>query len=79
MNDEVELPYDNTGSRGYIQVFARTYWKDFVDVLATAQKTTNQKKNFLLQQLKGKGFLGNLLEEHYFLYKPNSSPRTRFY
>ena len=79
MNDEVELPYDNTDPEDIFRYSQELIGKTFVDVLATACEDDQLEKTIsYYNNSKGKGSLGNLLEEHYFLYKPNSSPEPDF-
>lgn len=79
MNDEVELPYDNTDPEDIFRYSQELIGKTFVDVLATACEDDQLEKTIsYYNNSKGKGSLGNLLEEHYFLYKPNNSPEPDF-
>ena len=79
MNDEVELPYDNTDPEDIFRYSQELIGKTFVDVLATACEGDQLEKTIsYYNNSKGKGSLGNLLEEHYFLYKPNNSPEPDF-
>lgn len=81
MNDEVERPYDDTDPEDIFRYSQELISKTFVDVLATAFEDDQiklEEKISYYNNPKGKGSLGNLLEEHYFLYKPNSSPEPDF-
>ncbi|MBF0909588.1 MAG: restriction endonuclease [Atopobium sp.] len=79
MNDEVERPYDDTDPEDIFRYSQELISKTFVDVLATVFKDDQLKEKIsYYNNPKGKGSLGNLLEEHYFLYKPNSSPEPDF-
>lgn len=79
MNDEVERPYDDTDPEDIFRYSQELISKTFVDVLATVFKDDQLKEKIsYYNNPRGKGSLGNLLEEHYFLYKPNSSPEPDF-
>lgn len=79
MNDEVERPYDDTDPEDIFRYSQELISKTFVDVLATVFKDDQLKEKIsYYNNPKEKGSLGNLLEEHYFLYKPNSSPEPDF-
>lgn len=81
MNNEVERPYDDTDPEDIFRYSQELISKTFVDVLATAFEDDQiklEEKISYYNNPKGKGSLGNLLEEHYFLYKPNSSPEPDF-
>lgn len=81
MNDEVALPYDDTDPDDIFRYSQELISKTFVDVLAMACEDDDQleEKISYYNNSNGKGSLGNLLEEHYFLYKPNSSPEPDFF
>ena len=79
MNDEVALPYDDTNPKDILRYSQELIGHTFVDVLATAYEDDELKEKIsYYNNPKGKGSLGNLLEEYYFLYKPNSNPEPDF-
>jgi len=80
MSDEKKLPYDDTKPKDILRYSQDLLGLSFVDVLSRIFKNEELKdKVQYYNNPKGKGSLGNLLEEHYFFYKPNSSPEPDFY
>lgn len=67
------LPYDDSSIQDIFRYSNKLIGKRFVDVL-----TESFNDNIVAEDIepydnaRRKGSLGNLLEEHYFLYKPNS-------
>ncbi|CZE47442.1 Sau3AI family type II restriction endonuclease [Campylobacter geochelonis] len=79
INMGIEFPYDKTKPKSIEKYAKNLIGKTFRDVLKS-----NFTDNKLIQQIayfnnpKSKGSLGNLLEEFYFLYKPNSDSSADF-
>lgn len=76
------LPYNHTKPSEILKYAQKLIGLRFVDVLI---KNTKNSKNYIFEEEienynnpRKKGSLGNLLEEHYFFYKPNSSPEPDF-
>lgn len=68
-----KLPYDDTSIQDIFRYSTDLIEQTFVDVLSRIfkGKKLDEKVNYY-NNPKAKGGLGNLLEEHYFFYKPNS-------
>mgnify|MGYP001054173768 FL=1 len=68
-----KLPYDDTSIQDIFRYSTDLIEQTFVDVLSRIfkGKELDEKVNYY-NNPKAKGGLGNLLEEHYFFYKPNS-------
>lgn len=68
-----KLPYDNTSIQDIFRYSSILIDQTFEDVLSAIfeGKALDEKVNYY-NNPKVKGGLGNLLEEHYFFYKPNS-------
>jgi len=65
---EPKLPYDKTSPKSILSYAQNLQDKSLVDVLGPE----------IVQTYKGKGKLGQLLEELYFQYKPNSNSEPDF-
>lgn len=79
MNSERNLPYDDTNPKDIFRYSRELLGQNFVDVLFSVFEDDELKERIdYYNNPKGKGTLGNLLEEHYFFYKPNSSPEPDF-
>ena len=76
MNNEVELPYDETDPQDIENYAKKLIGKTFYDVLREYFKDNELELEKTLNKNKGK--LGNLIEEYYFYYKPNSNPNPDF-
>ncbi len=70
------LPYDETDSNDIERYARKLIGKTFNDVLEEYFK--DDKINLKEAVVKNKGKLGNLLEEYYFYYKPNSNSDADF-
>lgn len=79
MNDEVTLPYDDTDPDDICRYSKKLEGHTFVEVLTTSCDDSELKdKISFYNNPKRKGSLGNLLEEHFYLYKPNNNPEPDF-
>ena len=79
MNNINNLPYDDTDPKDIFRYSQGLLNHNFVDVLSGVFESKELKEKIdYYNNPKGKGTLGNLLEEHYFFYKPNSSPEPDF-
>jgi len=78
-----DLPYDDSSPKDILKYAQKLVGSRFIDVLSNNTKKSNEY--YFEEEVEGynnprkKGSLGNLLEEHYFFYKPNSSPEPDFY
>lgn len=74
------LPYDNSSIKDIFRYSKELIGLSFVDVLNKVfnDEVLAEKINYY-NNPKGKGSLGNLLEEHYYFYKPNSDSNPDFY
>lgn len=75
-----ELPYDETNPYSIFNYALKLVGCNFKDVLKNNikdEKILNDKIKYF-NNPRGKGSLGNLLEEYYFYYKPNSNPAPDF-
>ena len=66
------LPYDETDPQDIENYAKRLIGKTFYDILREYFKDNELELEKTLNKNKGK--LGNLIEEYYFYYKPNSNP-----
>ena len=76
-----QLPYDKTSKESIENYAIKLKGKTFKDVLDNDPNLTNEDRSLLYEYYnnsKSKGGLGNLIEEHYFFYKPNSDSRADF-
>lgn len=75
------LPYDRT-SKESIEIYAQKLkGLSFKNVLDNDPNLTNEDKAILYEYYNNprcKGNLGNLIEEHYFFYKPNGKQEADF-
>ncbi len=79
MSNEKKIPYDDTSPKDILRYSQKLLGQNFIDVLSSVFKGDELKKKIdYYNNPKGKGTLGNLLEEHYFFYHPNSSPEPDF-
>lgn len=79
MNKDKILPYDDSNPKDIFRYSQELLGLTFEDVLSRVFEGDELKNKIeYYNNPKGKGTLGNLLEEHYFLYKPNSSPEPDF-
>ena len=78
-----KLPYDDSSPRDILRYAKNLIGLRFVDVLSNNIEDSNgsffEEEVVSYNNPRKKGSLGNLLEEHYFFYKPNSSPEPDFY
>ena len=70
------LPYDETSPQDIENYAKKLIGKTFYDVLKEYFKENELELEKTLSKNKGK--LGNLIEEYYFYYKPNSNPHADF-
>nr|WP_314115088.1 Sau3AI family type II restriction endonuclease [uncultured Leptotrichia sp.] len=70
------LPYDETDPQDIENYAKKLIGKTFYDVLKEYFKENELELEKTLSKNKGK--LGNLIEEYYFYYKPNSNPNPDF-
>ena len=70
------LPYDETDPQDIENYAKRLIGKTFYDILREYFKDNELELEKTLNKNKGK--LGNLIEEYYFYYKPNSNPNPDF-
>lgn len=76
------LLYDDTNPIKILEYAQKLIGLRFLDILEQNIKNSKQY-NFneeieVYNNPRKKGSLGNLLEEHYFFYKPNNSPEPDF-
>lgn len=78
-----KLPYDETKSKEILKYAQKLIGLRFIDVLSNNIEISTgiflEEEIASYNNQRKKGSLGNLLEEHYFFYKPNSSPEPDFY
>jgi DNA mismatch repair protein MutH len=76
-----QLPYNKTSKESILEYAEKLKNKTFRKILESNQKVNeNESKSLydLYNTTKSKGSLGNLIEEHYFMYKPNSNSKSDF-
>lgn len=76
-----ELPYDRTSKESIENYALKLKSKTFKDVIIADPNLNEEEKTTLIDYFnnpRNKGNLGNLIEEHYFFYKRNSSPKPDF-
>ncbi len=79
MNNGIKLPYDDTNPKDIFKYSQDLLGLNFIDILSRVFENQELKDKIdYYNNPKGKGTLGNLLEEYYFCYKPNSSPEPDF-
>ena len=79
MKKDKILPYDDSNPKDIFRYSQELLGLTFEDVLSKVFEGDELKNKIeYYNNPKGKGTLGNLLEEHYFLYRPNSSPEPDF-
>lgn len=79
MKKDKILPYDDSNPKDIFRYSQELLGLTFEDVLSRVFEGDELKNKIeYYNNPKGKGTLGNLLEEHYFLYRPNSSPEPDF-
>lgn len=67
MNSERNLPYYDTNPKDIFRYSRELLGQNFVDVLSSVFEDDKLKERIdYYNDPKGKGTLGNLLEEHYF-------------
>ena len=75
------FPYDRTSKESIENYALKLKAKTFKDVLIADPYLNEEQKTTLINYFnnpRNKGNLGNLIEEHYFFYKRNSSPKPDF-
>ena len=72
------LPYDETDPQDIENYAKRLIGKTFYDILREYFKDNELELEKTFNKNKNKGKLGNLIEEYYFYYKPNSNPNPDF-
>ena len=75
------LPYDRTSKESIENYALKLKSKTFKDVIIADPNLNEEEKTTLIDYFnnpRNKGNLGNLIEEHYFFYKRNSSPKPDF-
>ena len=85
INMKIDLPYDNLSKTSIENYAKKLRGKSFRNILQDYKEINNNVSNIDLNELykyfnnpRSKGSLGNLLEEFYFLYAPNSNPEADF-
>ena len=76
-----ELPYNRTSKESIENYALKLKSKTFKDVILADPNLNEEQKITLIDSFnnpRNKGNLGNLIEEHYFFYKRNSSPEPDF-
>lgn len=75
-----KLPYDDNSIQDIFRYANELIEQTFFDILNNVfdGEELEEKTNYY-NNPKSKGGLGQLLEEHYFFYKPNSDPTPDFY
>lgn len=74
-----ELPYDESNPEDIERYAKKLIGRTFYDILEDSFTGTNlDLKAKYYDNPRGKGTLGNLLEEHYFFYLPNSESEPDF-
>ena len=76
----IKLPYDDTSVKDIFRYSNELIGLKFYDVLGRVFNGDKlaEKINYY-NNPRGKGSLGNLLEEYYYFYKPNSNSNPDFY
>lgn len=75
------LPYDRASKESIENYALKLKSKTFKDVIMADPNLNEEEKTTLIDYFnnpRNKGNLGNLIEEHYFFYKRNSSPKPDF-
>ena len=75
------LPYDKTSKDSIEEYALKLKGLSFKNVLNNNPNLSSDDKTGLYEYYnnpKAKGSLGNLIEEHYFFYKPNSNQEADF-
>ena len=75
------LPYIEDSKESIEKYALKLKSKTFREILdndPNVDFTRNQILSHIYENPKSKGSLGNLIEEHYFFYKPNSNPEADF-
>ena len=82
---KIDLPYDNLSKTSIENYAKKLRGKSFRNILQDYKEINKNVSNIDLNELykyfnnpRSKGSLGNLLEEFYFLYAPNSNPEADF-
>lgn len=74
------LPYDDSSIKDIFRYSNELIGLSFADVLSKVfSDALLDEKIHYYNNPRGKGSLGNLLEEHYYFYKPNSDSTPDFY
>lgn len=76
-----ELPYNKYSKESIEEYSLKLKGLSFKEVLNNDPNLTNEDKTILYEYYNNpriKGSLGNLIEEHYFFYKPNSNQEADF-
>ena len=77
--NKIPLPYDDNSIQDIFRYSNNLIEKTFADVLSELFNCEELKEKInYYNNPKAKGGLGNLLEEHYFFYKPNSESAPDF-
>ena len=77
----MELPYDRKSKQSILEYAEKLKRKTFRQVLLENKEIDTIERKELYERYnnsRSKGSLGNLLEEYYFLYEPNSNPDADF-
>ena len=75
------LPYDRASKESIENYALKLKSKTFKDIIIADPNLNEEEKITLIDYFnnpRNKGNLGNLIEEHYFFYKRNSSPKPDF-
>ena len=75
------LPYDRASKESIENYALKLKSKTFKDIIIADPNLNEEEKTTLIDYFnnpRNKGNLGNLIEEHFFFYKRNSSPKPDF-
>lgn len=76
-----QLPYDKNSKDSIEKYASKLKGLSFKNILDNDPNLTNEDKTILYEYYnnpRSKGSLGNLIEEHYFFYKPNNNKNADF-
>lgn len=79
MNNIKQFPYDDASPKDILRYSQKLLGRNFADILSDVFEDDELiNKIVYYDNPRGKGSLGNLLEEEFFFYKANSSPEPDF-
>lgn len=75
------LPYNKFSKESICEYADKLVGLSFKEILDNNPNISDSDKSILYEyynNIRSKGSLGNLIEEHYFFYKPNSTQEADF-